>query len=801
MKNKKYVGGFSLLSIIALFLLAISVTPKDAFAVTESKFNFSNEAYSVSGWINVSGDPKTAVRTKTDSTTGIGVRSITANWNNANGNNAWNGAGQTVDDGGGFIVPAGVLLNYWYNTNSIFATGKYHAQIFGLNTAKTYTLSFTASRSNQNGASAPRIADYNIRGASVLTSQSLNVWQNTSRKVVFANVKPNTSGVIDIGVNKKADGTGGIFGYLGGLIVTEDAVAGNSSPTVNAGTDQSITLPTSSITLTGTGSDTDGTIASYAWTKVSGGTATIVAPTAASTSVTGLATGTYTFRLTVTDNSGATASDDVVVTVNAVANVVPTVNAGIDQTYTMPVSSFTLVGTGSDTDGTITSYKWTETSSNYGTIVSSTSATTAVKDIAAGTYTFRLTVTDNSGATASDDVVVTVNPHVFSACTPKTIVILGSSTSAGYGLTPISDSYANRFTSYMQSLGSTNSVINLAVGGYTSYQLLPTGSSVPADRPSPDTNANITKALSYSPAAILVNLPSNDVANGFANSEQQANLNTIISTASAANIPVWVTTTQPRNMDDASIAKQVSMRDWILSTYGSKSINFWELFANADGTINSAYDQGDGIHLNNIAHKKLYARVAESSLLTDICSTPLAVNSSPTVNAGTDQSITLPTSSITLTGTGSDTDGTIASYAWTKVSGGTATIVAPTAASTSVTGLATGTYTFRLTVTDNSGATASDDVVVTVNAVANVVPTLSVSITSVLLDSVAVDTDGTITSYKWAEVSGPNTATISTPNSSSTVVSNLVSGTYIFNQTVTDNSGATTVKAIQFSIN
>jgi hypothetical protein len=90
----------------------------------------------------------------------------------------------------------------------------------------------------------------------------------------------------------------------------------NSAPVASAGADQSITLPTNSVTLSGSGTDSDGTIASYSWSKVSGGAATITSPSAASTTVTGLAQGTYVFRLTVTDNEGATATDDITITVN-----------------------------------------------------------------------------------------------------------------------------------------------------------------------------------------------------------------------------------------------------------------------------------------------------------------------------------------------------------------------------------------------------------------------------------------------------------------------------------------------------
>src|SRR5215204_2931650 len=92
------------------------------------------------------------------------------------------------------------------------------------------------------------------------------------------------------------------------------------------------------------------------------------------------------------------------------------------------------------------------------------------------------------------------------------------------------------------------------------------------------------------------------------------------------------------------------------------------------------------------------------------------VNQSPTVNAGTDQTIVLPASSVTLTGTASDPDGSIASYSWSKVSGPAGgTITSPSSSSTTVTGLVQGSYTFRLTVTDNQGATGTSDVNVTVN--------------------------------------------------------------------------------------
>jgi hypothetical protein len=179
----------------------------------------------------------------------------------------------------------------------------------------------------------------------------------------------------------------------------------------NAGTDKTITLPTSSTTLTGSGTDSDGTIASYAWTKVSGGAATLTNASSATLSVSGLVAGTYTFRLTVKDNAGATATDDVILTVKAATttNIAPVASAGADKAITLPTSSTTIAGTATDADGTIASYTWTKVSGGAATLTNASSATVTVTGLVAGTYTFRLTVKDNAGATGTDDMILTVN--------------------------------------------------------------------------------------------------------------------------------------------------------------------------------------------------------------------------------------------------------------------------------------------------------------------------------------------------------------------------------------------------------
>ncbi len=97
------------------------------------------------------------------------------------------------------------------------------------------------------------------------------------------------------------------------------------------------------------------------------------------------------------------------------------------------------------------------------------------------------------------------------------------------------------------------------------------------------------------------------------------------------------------------------------------------------------------------------------------CDIPEDLNNAPLADAGPDQVITLPTNSVTLDGSNSsDSDGTIASFVWTFVSGPSNVDPSDTETS-SASGLVAGTYVFQLEITDNDGATDTDTVSITVN--------------------------------------------------------------------------------------
>jgi hypothetical protein len=129
------------------------------------------------------------------------------------------------------------------------------------------------------------------------------------------------------------------------------------------------------------------------------------------------------------------------------------------------------------------------------------------------------------------------------------IVVLGSSTAYGTGASPIDSSCINKYKNYVLSKSSSNTIINLAIPSVTTYHVLcPTGFVPPPNRPFPvDPDHNITKALSFHPDAIIINLPSNDIALGIPQQESKDNYERTMHLADSANIPVWVTTTQPRN--------------------------------------------------------------------------------------------------------------------------------------------------------------------------------------------------------------------------------------------------------------
>lgn len=147
---------------------------------------------------------------------------------------------------------------------------------------------------------------------------------------------------------------------------------------------------------------------SFQWVQLSGvpaKTEVVSTTTDSVLSVTMLAVGSAVFRVTVTDNRGATANTQGSVTALPASSNDLKVNAGADLTINLG-NEATLNGTVS---GGTTPYAilWTQVDGATAEITDPENTVTKVKPSAGGQATFRLTVTDILGRTSSDTMVLT----------------------------------------------------------------------------------------------------------------------------------------------------------------------------------------------------------------------------------------------------------------------------------------------------------------------------------------------------------------------------------------------------------
>ncbi len=192
--------------------------------------------------------------------------------------------------------------------------------------------------------------------------------------------------------------------------------SGNVGPSADAGADKTVNI-SSTVALDGSSSsDPDGTIAAYAWTQTSGPAVSLSDATTSTASFTAPAVTeetTLAFQLLVTDNDGATAQDNVTVTVrNQDGNLPPTANAGSDLAVNENVL-VTLNGSVSrDPEGQPLSYQWTQVSGPNAVLNNSSSSSPSFLAPQVGEnggqLIFRLVVTDSVGLTAEDTVTVSV---------------------------------------------------------------------------------------------------------------------------------------------------------------------------------------------------------------------------------------------------------------------------------------------------------------------------------------------------------------------------------------------------------
>lgn len=590
-------------------------------------------------------------------------------------------------------------------------------------------------------------------------------------------------------------------------IVVQPSVPVNQPPVANAGTDQTIDIGvTTQVSLFGIGTDTDGTVVSYAWLKLSGTGGTITAPGSQSTNVTGLSVGTYVLQLTVTDNLGATGTDTIVVTVNPAANDAPIANAGINQTITLPASTATLDGSASTDDTAITDQLWIFVSGPVTpSITTPASLITGITGMTSpGDYIFRLYVQDIDGLTDHDGVRVRVlsadNPPVTLINTPDSSVTLPVDSISVDATVSAGDNPVDTIVWTQQSGPATatittagGSTLEVAYQGHpftiSSYAFTLKGMPVEGDYVQFDFSINLNPVdppVDYSiNSIVLAGWSLADLITDLYNKAFAINGATLTYTDGDGNNGVRV-----RGFDTSNGFAQVTQ-----VAGGGIDVEISDLIAGLYVFRLTATDTS-----GNQSFDEIIITVNDAVILPPV--NPVAIIDPVST-------VHMPAAVIELIGINSyDPDGTVVGYLW-ELAGDSPTlggyvIDTPTAAQTIINFTTPGTYKFQLTVTDNNGLTNTTSVTFKVNQPPSIVlnpseANLILPVNYLSVNATVVDVDGTIT-LQWVQLLG-GTATIDNPTTDDINITDLEEGEYLFRLYATDNDGAQTYEDLVIFVN
>ncbi len=487
----------------------------------------------------------------------------------------------------------------------------------------------------------------------------------------------------------------------------------NVAPVVDAGPDQSV-LSARAVTLSATASDDDGSIQTYSWTQLSGpqiisllssdaAISSFESPVVSQSEV-------YTFQVTAWDNEGAFSSDQVSVTVNPNINNAPQVDAGSDEAVEEQIT-VQLSGTASDSDGFIASYQWSQQGGSQSVTINDSNRALAsffAPDIITDEiYRFRLTVTDDDGATSSDTVNIEISakPNVL------------PTVDAGEDISVIEGETVNLNGTAIDTDGTIRQKFWGQLTGNQEITL--TGAETD--------NASFTAPEVISEEDYIFRFVAWD------NQGEQANDTVTVTVNPAANIPPTLELGGDRNLNESmthSITASPQDSDGTIVSY------LWEhdipshiLLQGTDtATVSFTAPDVDGestdISNGMVAQMILKLTVTDNDGATAIDKIYVLIVDPdivpPVANAGPDITVN-ENSEVTIVGTGTDADGFIGLYVWgllslsnssagpvaMKTNNGTLTFTAPEVSKPE-------TIRFRFSVSDNDSAWDDDEVTVTV---------------------------------------------------------------------------------------
>lgn len=612
---------------------------------------------------------------------------------------------------GAVIVPPG--------TYGKFAASSRTAFVFGVANATEPSI-YNLEELNLSGSSELRLAGpviLNVKTKVTLVGSTLGAAEDPKRMSlrIAGEGLSLSGGAVLYGIVRAPEGLVSITGKSrlrgtvscdrlqidgnGVLQITENDVPlppVNRPPLVDAGPDQTITLPTDTASLSATATD-DGLPANSSltasWRTVSGpGFVTFADPSSLTTSATFVDPGDYVLELKVSD--GQLFSTDTITITVIPRNQAPTVDAGPDQEIELP-NSATLNGSVSDDAlprGATVTVNWSAISGpGIVTFADASAATTTATFSEPGTYILNLSANDTE-FTVEDQLTITVfpenQPPTANAGEDQTIRLPNTAHLQG---TVNDDGFPH---------GSTLTSTWTQVSGPAAVNF--------ADASSANTTATFTTDGTY-----VLRLTAND--------SRFTAIDDVTITVLPANEAPIVDAGADRTSawPGGGLELQGTINDDGLP-FGSTLASTWSkvtgpgsvTFADPHSPNTSVTFGAPGIYI-----LQLSATDSEFSASDVLTVTLSEFNQAPVVDAGPDQLITLPVCA-SLSGSATDDglpSGSTLSYRWIKVSGpGTVTFADASAPVTGACFSGSGVYVLRLTASD-SGLAGNDNVTITVN--------------------------------------------------------------------------------------
>ena len=463
----------------------------------------------------------------------------------------------------------------------------------------------------------------------------------------------------------------------------EVVVTVNSLPVSSAGPNEAICLG-STATISAAGSTGTAPL-SFLWNNGVNTATQVVAP---------LVTTTYT--VTVTTANGCSSSNQMTVTVNAV----PTANAGSDATICFGAN--TTLNASLSSGMAPLSYHW----SNGVNTVSQTVSPAA-------TTTYIVTVTSGNGCTASDQVVITVNPLPIVNAGPDVSVCLGVNTTlnagGSTGVLPLSYAWNNGVNTPSQiitpAITTTYTVTVTAGNGCTSSdQVVITVNPLPVVNAGPNTAICLGTTATLNAGGSTGVLPLSYSWNNGINSSTQ-----VVSPATTTTYTVTVTA---GNGCSATSQVVVTVNPLPAANagpdaglcFGTNTI----LNASAStGVAPLTYNWSNGVcsisqTVSPPATTTYTLTVSSGNGCSSSDQVAITVNPLPVANAGLNTGICFGTSATLNAGASS---GVLPlSFNWSNGVAGVSQVVSPITATT-----------YDLTVTGGNGCVSTDQVIITVN--------------------------------------------------------------------------------------